>query len=482
MKNVLASPSPPVRQSNEDQGRATGSSWRPVIVTPEEGLKSATSKTKAVPPTYAMEDEAVPPPLPVPEASELESQTVVLSGSTPKAIPRPKPAAVSEEGQNEALEAAVKEEETSGLGAATALGSAVSEIPQTGEEVSAAKEEKPLSPTSPADTEQDAGEESNVDPPAASAVSVKSETEGHGDATMVAAAASAVSEKAETEGEGDATMVAAAAASAVSEKAKTEGPGDEGMVAGAASAGSESMVAGVPAAADTEGAERQEKGFWHRDSKKCQRVWRPGSPRPKPEPVGLKLEVFPPDEAMEEVLCDDEAPQPLPARPESKSKAFNKQGSSAVSQSSKRPAATASPAEGPAAKARANAEWSARRKALEDALEAMDAERGLEVWLQRHGLSQVTDSKNEQTVLHLLAEDIRVSPQGITKTLISDVVSAASQCVNVVSGPNARPGGVFPLHQVCAGNDSGALRRFCCERLIAAAADLEARDARGEGL
>lgn len=101
VKNVLASPSPPVRQSNEDQGRATGSSWRPVIVTPEEGLKSATSKTKAVPPTYAMEDEAVPPPLPVPEASELESQTVVLSGSTPKAIPRPKPAAVSEEGQNE---------------------------------------------------------------------------------------------------------------------------------------------------------------------------------------------------------------------------------------------------------------------------------------------------------------------------------------------------------------------------------------------
>ena len=108
--------------------------------------------------------------------------------------------------------------------------------------------------------------------------------------------------------------------------------------------------------------------------------------------------------------------------------------------------------------------------------------RGLEVWLQRHGLSEVTDLKNEQTVLHLLAEDIRVSPEGITKTLISDVVSAASQCVNVVSGPNARPGGVFPLHQVCAGNDSGALRRFCCERLIEAAADLEARDARGEGL
>ena len=72
-----------------------------------------------------------------------------------------------------------------------------------------------------------------MDPPGASAVSVKSETEGHGDATMVAAAASAVSEKAETEGEGDATMVAAAA-SAVSEKAETEGEGDATMVAAAA--------------------------------------------------------------------------------------------------------------------------------------------------------------------------------------------------------------------------------------------------------
>ena len=58
---------------------------------------------------------------------------------------------------------------------------------------------------------------------------------------------------------------------------------------------------------DIEGAERPEKWYWHRDSKKCQRVWRPGSP-PRPvkrelsqeappdaaavklEPVGLKLE------------------------------------------------------------------------------------------------------------------------------------------------------------------------------------------------
>ena len=468
VQSLLAAPaSSPVRQTSEEGSRSSGSAWRPVvttqvIITPEVAARELRAKSKAAAgqTTYATAEEP-PPPMPEsPAASPCAPQAGLqptIAGSTPKAMPAPAPKKEQDSEADEAME----------------------DVPQ-------------------------------------SAASVTQEHRGLEEPSAQDAASSAVSEKAQTLGEGaggevprpDTVKEEAMEPTSPAEFGDGEGA-DEGTPPVATSAVSE-KAAGVASAAEEKEEQRQEKGYWHRDSKKCQRVWRTVSAarpvkreeaaREGEEPVGLKLEQVEErqtevhDDDMEEVVCEDlpaqasllmKKEEPVDSKSSGSAEAARNK-IPAVSQtgaaaSQKRPIPAAAE-EGPAAKARTDAEWTARRRALEEALELMDAERGVDLWLERHAMDSVEEQKNEQTVLHLLAEDIRQSPQSISQRLISDLVTAASQFVNVVSGPSAQPSGVGPLHQICAGNDSGALRSFCCQCLVDARADLEARDARGTGV
>ena len=299
-------------------------------------------------------------------------------------------------------------------------------------------------------------------------------------------APSAVSERgveaAKEEGCADATMGVAPSGSSETVAEKAEEIADPSVDAAAPPAASET---GAPhdATADT-AKDKAEEGYWHRDSKKCQPVWRRSDkPLMKKEEEdlgaasgsgaagsgagegsGLKLESLP----KEEGTLDEEFEE---IEVEVVCMALR------YSASSKRPSAADS--QPPTAKARTDAEWIARRRALQRAIEELDSERGGAMWLQKHNLHEFTDTKHGQSALHLLAEDLLHNPTVISRALISEVIAAAASVVNVASGQEARPSGTPPLHQFCAGNDSGELRRFCVERLVEARANLEARDARG---